>query len=338
MPYIENQPVDNWIARFEDETVLEPELPIIDAHHHLWDLRPYDADPRQFFQTKVYLVDDIMADINRSGHHIIQTVFAQCGAFYRADGDISLRSLGETQFVQGMAAMSRSGLYGPTRLCTAMVGEVDLRLGSAVKSIFESHLKINPGFSGIRSAFPSDFNQSFLDGFKVLSEFNLSFDHFSPDVDRLAALAKLAAMFPDVPFIVNHLGAKIDSLADKAIFDYWRQAIVEIAKLPNVYMKVGGIQKRVGAWEPHFHLNQADKPLNSLEFLELLYPYYFHVIDTFGPHRCMFESNYPVERECVSYRVLWNIFKRVAAKAGLSQSEKNAIFHGTAAKVYRLSL
>ena len=134
----ENQDIENWISKESPEQVLEPDLPIIDPHHHLWDLRQNNS---MGFRQEVYLCEEISLDIKESGHNIVQTVFAQCGAFYRADGPDEMRCIGETEFVNGVAAMSRSGLYGPTRLCTGIFSTADLRLGDKAEGVLEAHLQ-----------------------------------------------------------------------------------------------------------------------------------------------------------------------------------------------------
>ncbi len=333
-----NQRLFSWLAQETPEAVLEPDLPIVDPHHHLWDLRTLTTEPYLSFEEKVYLCEEITQEITLAGHNVVQTVFAQCGAFYRADGPEAERCVGETEFVHGIAAMSRSGIYGPTRLCTGIFGAADLRPGQAVDSVLKAHMAASPNFRGIRTAFPSDLNAQFMEGYRLLGRYNLSYDNYSPDHGRLPTLAKLAKACPEVPIIVNHLGGKVDPAADPAAFAQWRQNIDAIAAAPNAVMKVGGGQQRVGRWEPPFHMHLRKAPIGSEELCELLYPYYRHVIEAFGPDRCMFESNFPVDKECVSYRTLWNMFKRIAAKAGLSASEKTAIFSGTAARVYRLGM
>ena len=331
----ENNAIETWQQQETPESILEPGLKIIDPHHHLWDLRT--TEPHTSFEQKVYLCEDFSNDITKAGHNIVQTVVAECGTFYRADGPDPMRCIGETEFVHGMAAMSRSGLYGPTRLCTGIFGTVDLQLGHAVEEVLQGHMDASTYFRGIRSAFPSDLNQEFLDGFDMLAKHGLSFDNYSPDFERLPTLAKLASRFPSVTVIVNHLGGKIDPDADADTVTSWQHAIAAIAACPNAVMKAGGVQKRVGPWEPPFHMRKRPTPISSEDLCQLLYPYYAYAIDQFGPERCMFESNFPVDKECVSYRTLWNAFKRIAAKAGLSEAEKADIFSGTAARAYRLS-
>ena len=333
----ENNAIETWQQQAPPEPVLEPDLAIIDPHHHLWDLRTFEAKPHVSFEQKVYLCEDISNDIESAGHNVVQTVFAQCGAFYRADGPEPMRCVGETEFAHGIAAMSRSGIYGPTRLCTGIFGTADFRLGSAVEEVLQEHMTASPYFRGIRSEFPSDLNQEFLDGFAMLAKHELSFDNYSPDFERLPTLSKLASRFPSVTIIVDHLGGKIDPDAKADTITSWQRAIDAVAACPNVVMKAGGAQQRVGPWEPAFHMHKRTTPIGSEELCELLFPYYAYAIEKFGPDRCMFESNFPVDKECVSYRTLWNTFKQIAAKVGLSKDEKTDIFSGTAARTYRLS-
>jgi len=330
---LENADIENWIAKENLEEVLEPELPIIDPHHHLWDLR---RNSGMGFRQEVYLCEEISRDIADSGHNVVQTVFAQCGAFYRADGPEEMRCIGETEFVHGIAAMSRSNLYGPTRLCTGIFSTADLRLGAATETVLEAHLQASTNFRGIRSAFPSDLNQNFLTGFALLEKYNLSYDNWSPDFSRLPRLADLANRFPGVTVIVNHLGGRINPNASDDEVCAWRNAIDAVAACPNTVMKLGGAQMRVGEWEPPYHMHQAEQPWSSDRFLETLLPYYQYAMEAFGPERCMFESNFPVDKDCISYRTLWNLFKKIARELGLSDSEKTAVFSATAASAYRL--
>jgi L-fuconolactonase len=336
MGYQANQHVQRWLDRETPEPVLEPELPIVDAHHHLWDLRSFTSEPYASFEQKVYLCEEIVGDIRASGHNVLQTVFAQCGAFYRAGGPEELRCVGETEFVHGIYAMSNSGIYGDVRLCTGIFGSADLRLGDGVEPVLQAHLAASPNFRGVRTAFPRDLDGTFLRGYARLAKYNLSFDNWSPEFDRLPDLARLAQANTDVTVVVNHLGGRIDPDASPDVVARWQAAIDAVARCPNTVMKCGGAQMRVGAWEPPFHMHRCDRPVSSETLCDLLFPYYRYVIEAFGPDRCMFESNFPVDRECVSYRTLWNLFKRIAGRLGLSASEKAAIFGGTAARVYRL--
>ena len=330
----ENADIENWIAQETPEDVIEPDLPIIDPHHHLWDLRNRNG---MGFRQEVYLCEEISRDISASGHNIVQTVFAQCGAFYRSDGPQDMRCVGETEFVHGIAAMSRSGIYGPTRLCTGIFSTADLRAGSEVARVLEAHLHASEYFRGVRTAFPSDLNDNFLKGFAQLEKYNLSYDNWSPDFSRLPKLAELANRFPAVTVIVNHLGGRIDPNADDAELKAWQAAIDAVAACSNTVMKLGGAQMRVGDWEPPYHMHQASAPWSSDKFMAVLLPRYQYALEAFGPERCMFESNFPVDKDCISYRTLWNLFKKIANELGLSEAEKRDVFSGTAARAYRLT-
>ena len=333
MSVAENADIENWIAKETPETAIEPELPIIDPHHHLWDLR---KNNQMGFRQEVYLCEEISRDISDSGHNVVQTVFAQCGAFYRADGPEEMQCIGETEFVNGIAAMSRSGLYGSPRLCTGIFSTADLRLGADVEAVLEAHLQASSNFRGIRSAFPSDLNDTFLQGFSLLEKYDLSYDNWSPDFLRLPRLADLANKCPGVTVIVNHLGGRIDPEASEEEIKAWQKAIDSVAACSNTVMKLGGAQMRVGDWEPAYHMHVADSPWSSDRFLDTLFSRYQYAIEAFGPERCMFESNFPVDKDCISYGTLWNLFKKMANRLGLSDAEKKAMFSGTAAKAYRL--
>ena len=324
-----------WLAEERPEQVIEPNLPIVDPHHHLWDLRTYDDEILKEFQHKVYLCEEIAEDIKLSGHNVTQTVFAQCGAFYRAAGEEALKCVGETEFVNGIAAMSRSGRYGTAEVCAGIFGYADLRAGKDVERVLHAHKEASSNFRGIRSAFPKDLNDAFLEGYSMLGKLGLSFDNYHPDYTRYPPV--LGQKFPEVTIIVNHLGGKVDPNDSTGDIAEWRECIDKISKCPNAVMKVGGAQQRVGAWEPPFHNNLRQSPIGSTELCDLLYERYIYAIEAFGPDRCMFESNFPVDKECVSYRTLWNMFKLVAKRAGLSASEKTAVFSRTAQQVYRLN-
>ena len=337
MAHAANAELIQWLAEERPEQVLEPNLPIVDPHHHLWDLRTYHDEILKEFQHKVYMCEEIAEDIKLSGHNVTQTVFAQCGAFYRAAGEEALKCVGETEFVNGIAAMSRSGRYGTAEVCAGIFGYADLRAGKDVERVLHAHKEASSNFRGIRSAFPKNLNDTFLEGYSVLGKLGLSFDNYHPDHTRLPTLAKLGQKFPEVTIIVNHLGGKVDPNDSPGDIAEWRECIDKISKCPNAVMKVGGAQQRVGAWEPPFHNNLRQSPIGSSELSDLLYERYIYAIEAFGPYRCMFESNFPVDKECVSYRTLWNMFKLVAKRAGLSASEKTAVFSRTAQQVYQLN-
>ena len=326
MTHPDNDAKVRWLAQETPETVLDPELPIIDPHHHLWRIpSPWGT----------YDLDDLWADTG-SGHNVEQTVFIDARSGYRQDGPEHLKPIGESAFIATVAEQSAKATGKAT--IGAIISHAYMKLGAAVEEVLVGHLEAGRGlFRGIRSGFPQDLDARFLESFDVLARLDLTFDNFSFDYTRLPDLAKLANAYPRIPIIVNHLGGKIDPFATADEFANWRQCIDAIARCPNAVMKVGGAQQAAGSWEPPFHMHRRERPIGSEELCELLYRYYIHAIEAFGPDRCMFESNFPVDKECVSYRTLWNAFKRIARKAGLSESEKNSIFSGTAARVYRVA-
>ena len=341
------------------EAILEPELPIVDPHHHLWDrsMAPPATGPEHPFTTAIkpaqrYLLDELLKDTS-SGHNIIGTVFLECGAFYRADGPAELKSLGETEFVNGVAAMSASGLYGPTRACAGIVGRAELVLGDAVKGVLEQHIAVGGGrFKGIRNSASWDadtevlgplnrlqaghyLRDDFRAGFKHLAPMGLSFDAWMLE-PQLPDLIDLARAFPDTTIVLDHVGTPIGRgsytgrLHER--FGVWRDNIRELAKSPNVVVKLGGLAMAFCNF-PSF---LAEPRVPSEQLAKEWGPYIETCIEAFGAERCMFESNFPVDMGSCTYAVLWNAFKRLAS--GASADEKTALFSGTASRVYRLSL
>jgi predicted TIM-barrel fold metal-dependent hydrolase len=328
----------NWLT-LTSEPALEPELPIVDPHHHLWD-RPGDR----------YLLEELVADIK--GHNVRQTVFIECSSMYRADGPEEFKVVGETEFVQGIAAMSASGRYGATRVAAGIVGTADLRLGDRVAPVLEAQVAASPQrFRGIRhrAAWSADrvvvpvqpidqpqhvlLDPLFRRGYSYLRRYGLSFEGWVYHT-HIADLTSLARAFPDTPIIFNHLGGPIGvgSYAGHRdeVFAAWKPAVAELAKCPNVVAKVGGIQMVVNG----FGWEQRQRPPTSDELLDANGKWYRHIIEQFGPNRCMFESNFPVDRLSCSYTVLWNQFKKLTK--GFSADERTAMFHDTAMRVYRL--
>ena len=327
----------NWLT-LTNEAALEPGLPIIDPHHHLWD-RPGNR----------YLLEDLVEDIQ--AHNVRQTVFVECSSMYRADGPEELRVVGETEFVQGIAAMSASGQYGETRVATGIVGSANLRLGDRVAPVLETQIAASPQrFRGIRHraawADPSVApNQSadlpqhilldpdFRRGFSHLRTYGLSFEGWVYHT-HIADLTDLARTFPDTTIIFNHLGGPIGiglyAGRRDEVFAAWKPVVADLAKCSNVVAKVGGIQMVVNGYGWH----EQNQPPTSDELLEANRQWYDYTIEQFGPSRCMFESNFPVDKLSCSYTVLWNQFKKLTK--GFSVDERAAMFHDTARRVYRL--
>lgn len=326
-----------WLAQVE-EPALEPELPICDPHHHLW-----DRDGSR------YLLDELLADL-RTGHNIVSTIYVECGSMYRASGPEALRPVGETEFVNGVAAMSASGGYGPARVGAGIVGFADLLLGEQVRPVLEAHQAASERFRGIRHAAGWDASPqvrnshtqppeglyelaAFREGFAQLAPLGMTFEAWQYH-HQLPAVTELARAFPDTTIILNHfsgpLGIGPYAGQRDQIFATWRQDLAELARCPNVVAKLGGLVMPVNGFDFH----KASKPPDSETLAATTRDWYLHTIDCFGPERCMFESNYPVDKASVSYGVLWNSFKRLAT--GFSAEEKAALFRDTAERVYRL--
>ncbi len=329
-------PNAEWLSKRTEE-IIEPGLPIIDPHHHLWD------------RNGGYFLDELLADLN-SGHHIVSTVFLQCAYGYRADGPEALRPVGETEFVAGIAAEAeRRGCE--TRICEGIVGHADLILGDAVVPVLEAHIAAAGGrFRGIRHLTArSEFfmasiapppparmmaEPKFHAGFAHLKDFGLSYDAwlYHTQIDELTALAQA---FPGTDVVLNHVGGPlgIGPYAGKRdeVFAEWRDSMRRLAACPNASVKLGGLAMLVAG----FGFHEKPMPLSSSELEAAWRPIIDTSIELFGPSRCMFESNFPVDKAMCSYAVLWNAFKRLAQHH--SADDKAALFQGTAARVYRLS-
>ena len=336
---------DDWLA-LTPEPALEPEIPICDPHHHFWDFRneriPYQR----------YLLHDLVADVN-SGHNVRSTVFVEARAMYRADGPEELRPVGEVEFVQGLAAASASGLYGSCRAAAAIVGCANLNLGERVEPVLESLQAASPNrFRGIRHSVTWDPNpevestaarnmegqlasEDFRVGARVLAGMGLSFEGwlYFPQLPELADFAKAV---PDLTIILNHIGGllRIGPYAnrDDEVLATWRNGIAAVADCPNVNIKLGGI----GMPRTGFDWYARNKPIGSEELAESMATFMTYCIEQFGPDRCMFESNFPVDKVSYSYNVMYNAFKRLSE--GYSSAERAAMFHDNAARVYRIDV
>ena len=341
------------------EPILEPDLPIVDPHHHLW-VRPAGAmppPPLHPFLAAIadvgrYLTDELIADM-KSGHNVRATVFVECRSMYRADGPEALRCVGETEFVNGMAAMSASGMYGDVRACAGIVGNADLRLGAGVEDVLRSHIAAGHGrFRGIRNSASYDPDQGvlgplvgrepglyldrkFRQGFRVLHELGLSFDAWLLE-PQLPELIDLARAFPETTIVLDHVGTPLGIASYKGKrderFDTWRDNIRALSKSHNVVVKLGGL----GMCFSGFDSFMSEPPASSERLAAEWKPYIEACIEAFGPSRCMFESNFPVDIGTSSYAVLWNAFKRLAGS--YSAEEKTALFSGTAKRIYRLQI
>lgn len=338
------------------EDILEPDLPIVDPHHHLWDLRPLlpaFPEPRHDFLEAIagaayYTFDALHADAT-SGHNIVGTVFMECGAFYDSSRGEALKVVGEVEFAGGVAAQGASGLYGDYRPCAGIVGHADLTLGDAAGPVIEALIAAGNGrFKGIRHAAAWDADptvlgppfhapqglygsDAFRKGFAVWADFSLTFDAWLLE-PQLPDVIDLARAFPDQAIVLDHCGTPLNIASYRGKlpehFDRWRTNIRALAECPNVHVKLGGLAMAFCGMPE----GGPAKGCGSEELAALWKPYIETCIEAFGADRAMFESNYPVDRWGASYPVLWNAFKRLAV--GASEDERGALFAGTAARVY----
>lgn len=329
-------PDNDWLATLEED-VLEPDLPIVDPHHHLWLRSGY-----------TYLIPELAADL-ASGHNVISTVFAECHSMYRQDGPETERSLGETEFVIGQAAMSASGGFGPTQACATMFGNVDMTLGAAIEPLLEQHIAASGGrFRGVRLSTGWDADERIRnvapdagllidsrvgEAAAVLTRMNLALDCwlYHPQLDEVA---KIADAHPNLTIILNHVGSPIlggpyRGKTDE-VFEDWRTRIQRIAERQNVTVKLGALPIRMPGFE-----GDRSLPPGSEEVAAAWRPWIETCIEAFSPSRAMFESNFPVQKRWCSYQVCWNAFKRLAENA--TATEKQDLFAGAASRAYRIT-
>ena len=326
-----------WGAQVQEE-IVEPNRAIIDTHHHLWSVESFWGK---------YELADLWKDTG-SGHNIEKTVFIDCRSNYRTDGPQHLRPVGETEYVAEVAAESAKDDAQAT--IAGIIGHANMLRGEDVKEVMEAHEEAGQGlFRGIRHAGPSDTTgtltnagsgrpcpyteTAFQTGVRTLGRLGYTYDtwYFFHQNKEYAELAKSA---PDTVMILDHFGTPLGVGAYEGkqdeIFPMWAEDMKVISQCPNVVAKLGGMAMP----DNGFGWDKRDLPPTSDEFVEAQRKYYLHTIECFGPDRCMFESNFPVDKLSISYQVLWNGFKKIAAE--FSESEKHAMFYGTAARVYRL--
>ncbi len=334
MPYGSN----DWLALTQEPT-LEPTLPICDPHHHFWDRRPASIPYQR------YLLHELNDDIY-SGHNVISTVFLEARSMYSEDATDELRSVGEVEFVQGLAAASASGVYGPSRAAAGIMGHADLKLGADVAPVLDALQAASPNrFRGIRHnitwnndpAWENRENEGvvtspkFIEGAQVLSQKGLRLD-IMQSFPQMPEIAEFAKAVPDLPIIVNHVGGVsrvgIYGGKDDEIIPVWRDGVTALAACPNVTMKLGGLgMPRFG-----FGWHTRETPIGSEELAEAMKPWMRHCIEQFGPDRCMFESNFPPDKVSFSYNIMYNAFKLLSKD--YSATERAALLHDTAVRVY----
>jgi L-fuconolactonase len=335
---------NDWHA-LTAEPALEPDLPICDPHHHFWDRRvervPYQR----------YLLDELNADVY-CGHNVRSTVFIECRSMYRADGPAEMRPVGEVEFVQGLAAASASGVYGTARAAAAIIGHANLNLGERVAPVLEALQAASPNrFRGIRHSVTWDphpeventaahkmqgqlARDQFHAGARVLARMGMTLEGwlYHPQLPELAAFARAV---PELTIVLNHVGGLLRTgpyaNRNEEVMANWKSGIAAAAACPNVVIKLGGL----GMTRCGFDWHTRAKPIGSEELAASMTPFLSWCVEKFTPARSMFESNFPVDKVSFSSNVMWNAFKRFSK--GYSASERAAMFHDTAARVYRIA-
>tara|TARA_Y100000590_G_scaffold70458_3_gene76976 strand:+ start:1823 stop:2830 length:1008 start_codon:yes stop_codon:yes gene_type:complete len=326
---------EEWLSQVQEE-IVEPDIPIIDPHHHLWNDRG-----------STYLVEQLQNDTS-SGHQVLKTVYMECGWAYREGGPKHLKVVGETEAVFEQAQKSKET---GGAVISAIVSRADLRLGDEIVEVLEAHEEASRGlFRGIRHAgaraeYPEVLtipggapkglfqDEDFLKGMRALGRNDYTYDtwHYHYQNGEFAEMVKKV---PDTKIVLDHFGTPlgVGPYADKReeIFQQWKLDINEISKSENVFMKIGGMAMP----DNGFGWNNRDKPATSDEFVEAQRRYYLHAIDCFGPERCMMESNFPVDRMSLSYHVLYNGLKKIVAD--FSYDEKVQMFYKTAENIYKV--
>lgn len=326
---------ERWLARTIEEPI-EPGEPICDPHHHLW-----------IFPDSRYLVEELLADFG--GHRVVRTVFVECHQAYLSDGPPQLQPVGETKFVAAMAG-SHGRPDGVTQVAAGIVGFADLTQGAGVREVLDAHRAASPAFRGIRYATAWDASpqirrshtgapaglladRRFREGFACLREGGFVFDAWAYH-PQLPEVVDLARAFPDVTIVLDHAGGPlgIGPYAGRCddVYALWRERIIELSRCENVVVKLGGLTMTMSGHGWH----RRESPPGSAEVAAAIGPYVHTCIEHFGTARCMFESNFPVDRASCSYIVLWNAYKRLIR--GCSRAERAALLHDTAVRIYRL--
>ncbi len=326
-----------WYASVTED-IIDPQCPIVDSHHHLWSVET---------RWGKYELNDLWAD-TETGHNVQKTVFIDCRSNYREDGPKHLRPIGETEYAAAVAAESAKAAGKAT--IAGIVSHANMTLGEAVEEVLLAHEEAGNGlFRGIRHAGPHDTTgtlsnpgtprpcpygrDDFRQGVKTLGRMGYTYDTWHFHMQNKEYL-NLARAVPETTMILDHFGTPlgVGAYAGKReeIFAEWSQDIAAIAECPNVVAKLGGLAMP----DNGFGWDKNERPATSDEFVAAQLRYYRHTIECFSPARCMFESNFPPDKLSISYHVLWNGFKKIVAD--FSSDEKQAMFYGTAARVYRL--
>ncbi|MDU8926617.1 amidohydrolase family protein [Alisedimentitalea sp. MJ-SS2] len=335
MRYPEN--LNAWHGQVVEE-VIDPGQEITDPHHHLWPERLGSH----------YEMEELWADTG-AGHRVTKTVFIECGAGYQRGSPEPMAPVAETRYVAGLAA--EAAKHPERAQIAGIIAHAELRLPlDVLNTVLDAHEAASPLFRGIRHAGAWDkerdkfmfagqtvphlyLDQDFQRGVRALAERRLTYDtwHFHPQNGEFLTLAKSC---PETTIVLDHFGTPIGThrfagqREDR--FAQWQDEMAAIAECPNVVAKLGGLAMPVNG----FGWDGRNVPPSSDEFVAAQGHYYHHMIDVFGPERCMFESNFPVDKLSVGYAVYWNAMKKIAAR--YDRAAREALFRGTAGRIYRI--
>jgi L-fuconolactonase len=332
-------PRKDWLAKTRPEPVIEPALPIIDTHHHVWRDRGG------------YMLDAVLADMSGGGHNIVASVFIECRFQYREHGPLEMRSIGEVEAVRALAEECITKFPGKPRVAAGIVGYADLTLADRVEPVLTALKQAGAGrFCGVRNSagFHEDpvignnhhgaaaghyLRKDFQAGLEVLTRMGLALDALVFHHQHADLLA-LARACPGANIIMNHCGMPLGygpfAGRQMDVLAQWCKHMPEIAACPNVSIKLGGMMMRLAS----FDYMAAERPPTSQELADQWRPFIEPCIEWFGAGRCTFESNFPVDKMGIGYGGIWNTFKRLAA--GASETEKHDLFAGTARRIYKL--
>ena len=338
----------DWLKRVRED-IIDPQQRIIDPHHHLWPKTAAHSSSVRRHRLYNYLLEDFWEDTS-SGHNVTDSVYIECSEFFWSSGKEHLDPVGETEHIKGLAQRSQENTKKTS--ISGIIGHANLLLGKDVDEVLERHIDVGGNFfKGIRHAGswdPSDtINNShhnppkdmylmkeFGEGVKVLSGKGLVFEAWQYH-HQLLQVAHLARKNPDLVIVLDHfsgpLGVASYATKKKEVYDNWKKDLWELSQYKNVYAKLGGLAMPING----FGFEANPNPPTSSEFMSHQKQYYLTAIDFFGTERCMFESNFPVDKYSVSYQILWNAFKNLVKE--FSKTEKDHLFYKTASNVYNIS-
>lgn len=331
-----------WHGRLQREVALDPNIPIVDAHHHLHG----KATDDYFYRT-----EDLNADLS-SGHAVIGTIYVEgFKSGWRDGGPEAMRPVGEVEMIVEATRVSPQLAHGACRVAAGIVSFADLLLGDGIAPVLEAQMAASQG--RLRSVRPSMSwdggtvgsalsrmarrnaisDPGFRRGVACVQALGLSLDVWVLS-HQLQDVVGLVDAFPDLEVVLCHVGGLLGVAEHRSrhasSYAAWLHDLRVLAERPNVRVKVGGMGMPMFGFGFEFE----DRPATSSELALAWQPLIDACVETFGPGRCMFESNSPVDKQASGYVEIWNAFKRTTRH--LSPDERRSMFYGTACEAYRL--